>query len=516
MPNPLTILGILVIDPQPLVRLEAVVACSYINDPHAVEVAMLATDQPLEPPIEYALTQTVNALKPVWLEAQRRGSLSFGGSVQRAAAFARIDGSADSVKDAVARFRRRAEVALDKRTLEGLLASIASAGTPADLALLLPADSYRVGSEYDPAMHYRILSKLQSVCRIRKVTPAGDLAAALKPLIDNPGPADERATNIALVSGEALRLAGLWKLESLKPAIISIASSTQSPPLERNAAFAALAGYNDSASLDALRSAASSGTQSEAAEAIAQLATVNSAVAAKFAAAWFSRGGSVAAEGELFRAFLSSSAALKNLRLAFEARPPSVSSAQTGLRVLAAAGRNDPELVALLFKTAGLVQTAKSMSAIDMPKFIAEVRKSGDPRRGAEIFARPQLNCGACHATGPAPEGIGPNLSALGTAQTPEFIIGAILQPQKEIKEGFMAQAVTMKNGDEVQGYRIRETESELLLRDVVSRKEVALARADIADRRQLGSLMPDGLADSLTWEEFRDLVRFLMSLGRK
>ena len=41
------------------------------------------------------------------------------------------------------------------------------------------------------------------------------------------------------------------------------------------------------------------------------------------------------------------------------------------------------------------------------------------------------------------------------------------------------------------------------------------LARAAIKEKRQNGSVMPPGLADALTREEFRDLVRFLSELGR-
>jgi hypothetical protein len=55
----------------------------------------------------------------------------------------------------------------------------------------------------------------------------------------------------------------------------------------------------------------------------------------------------------------------------------------------------------------------------------------------------------------------------------------------------------------------------ELVLKDVTVGHEVHLAKADIASRLQRGSVMPDGLADTLTQTELRDLVRYLSELGR-
>ena len=93
--------------------------------------------------------------------------------------------------------------------------------------------------------------------------------------------------------------------------------------------------------------------------------------------------------------------------------------------------------------------------------------------------------------------------------------MGAILEPQKEIKEGYIAVAVTMKDGEEHQGYALRETRDELVLRDTLENREVRLRRAVILERRQIGSVMPTGLADTLTHEEFRDLVGYLSKLGQ-
>ena len=55
-------------------------------------------------------------------------------------------------------------------------------------------------------------------------------------------------------------------------------------------------------------------------------------------------------------------------------------------------------------------------------------------------------------------------LMAVTNAVSSVIIVGAILEPQKEIKEGFMSISVVTKDGEEYQGYPVRETGEELAL----------------------------------------------------
>jgi putative heme-binding domain-containing protein len=150
-----------------------------------------------------------------------------------------------------------------------------------------------------------------------------------------------------------------------------------------------------------------------------------------------------------------------------------------------------------------------------MSALVSDVRTQGDPRRGAEIVRRPELGCMTCHSINGQGGKLGPDMSALGTAQPIDFIIGAILEPQKEIKEGFISISVTTKEGEEYQGYEVRETAEELVLRDVLQNREVRLRRDSIKERKLSGSVMPEGLTDTLSRTEFRDMIRYLSELGR-
>lgn len=69
LPDALAFLSPAVHDPHPRVRLESIVACSYVPKPEAVLVALQALDAPRDRFIDYALAQAVRSLKPQWQPA---------------------------------------------------------------------------------------------------------------------------------------------------------------------------------------------------------------------------------------------------------------------------------------------------------------------------------------------------------------------------------------------------------------------------------------------------------------
>ncbi len=218
---------------------------------------------------------------------------------------------------------------------------------------------------------------------------------------------------------------------------------------------------------------------------------------------------------EVFSAFLKRQGGAAALANALQTKLPSKSAAEAGLVVMSASGRRDEQLASVLAKAAGFNTQNQLMTAGEITALAVEVRVSGNAKRGAEIFSRAELGCMACHTVNGLGGNIGPDLSALGTAQPVDFIISAILDPQKEIKEGYVSTSITTKDGEEYQGYLARESPEEIVLRDVLQNKEVRLRRDSIKERKQNGSVMPAGLADTLKRTEFRDLVRFLSELGK-
>src|SRR5207302_8532202 len=74
---------------------------------------------------------------------------------------------------------------------------------------------------------------------------------------------------------------------------------------------------------------------------------------------------------------------------------------------------------------------------------------------------------------------------------------------------------VETKKGQVYTGVKVRETKTELVLRNAED-KEIAIPTTQIDSREDSKkSLMPEGLADGLTRGELIDLVRFLSELGK-
>jgi putative heme-binding domain-containing protein len=119
-----------------------------------------------------------------------------------------------------------------------------------------------------------------------------------------------------------------------------------------------------------------------------------------------------------------------------------------------------------------------------------------------------------CHAIAGSGGQVGPDLSSIGASAQIDYIVDSILLPNKAIKENYHSLVITTKSGKVMTGIKVRETNSELVLRDADD-KEVMIPVKSIDERKDGGSLMPEGLADGLTRAELVDLVRFQSELGK-
>jgi putative heme-binding domain-containing protein len=435
--NALSLLRPLASDPHPRVRLQAVVASTYIASSDAIEIAAVAAQHPTDRFLEYALNQAVFALKPYWLPTLAPGPhLRF--LVQR-----------DRTPDTLQAIR-----ALPRDA--GVLELLAELGDSNDLAELL-----RLGT-------FDALRALAQTARSRNTRPSGDLAAALRPLL--------RDTN-------AIALAGIWKVTALRD------------ELRKARAIEALADLGDH---EAVLSQATNSNPT----AIAMLVRFDLAKAASLAPPVLNE--------QIVSAFLQRKGGPAALADALAARPPSKETTEMILRVMNSSGRRDEKLAAVLSARSPRREEGDLTSDL-----IPLVRSHGDAKRGAELFQRPELGCVACHSVNGQGGSIGPDLSALGTAQPLDFIIGALLDPQKEIKEGYMSLSIVTQDGEEFQGYLRRESADDLTIHDVLQNREIRIPRSRIKEKRQNGSVMPAGLVDSLSRAEVADLLRYLSTLGQ-
>jgi hypothetical protein len=96
----------------------------------------------------------------------------------------------------------------------------------------------------------------------------------------------------------------------------------------------------------------------------------------------------------------------------------------------------------------------------------------------------------------------------------PDQIVESVLWPKRQIKEGYMAISVVTRAGRVHTGYKERESDKELVLKDPPTGNLVRLAKAEIEERTEVGTLMPDGLAEAMSAGQRRDIIRFLIELG--
>jgi putative heme-binding domain-containing protein len=481
--SPLALLQPLMKDDHPRVRLQALVACAHVRTTNAIQIALAAGDLPTDRFLDYALRQVVFSLKPLWLDAFKAGALNL--SPSRLGLLVRADGSPDTLA-AIRTLARSSNV-------EAYWELLAELGDANDFLAILRLD--------DPQLQARALPALTSAVRNRKVQGPANASSELKRLLGNNHPD---------IKAEALKLAGAWKVDALRADIETTASDPRQSIELRRAAILALGAFGTTNVLPfathhdpAIASAAVIALAGSDASSAATLAAHALRADAKYAV-------------EILSAFFNREGGLSALESAFAATPPSKPAAETALRLINAGGKRHPKLARLLEDAAGLTRGNFIFQGEELKRFVAEVRQSGNSPNGAQIFRRPELGCLACHAVEGQGGKIGPDLSALGAAQPIDFIVGAILEPQKEIKEGFTSISVTTRDGDELQGYLLREDSRELVLRDVLQNQEVRIPRQRLKDKRANGSVMPDGLVNTLTRTEFRDLLRYLSELGTR
>jgi putative heme-binding domain-containing protein len=148
-------------------------------------------------------------------------------------------------------------------------------------------------------------------------------------------------------------------------------------------------------------------------------------------------------------------------------------------------------------------------------RLLQAAKAEGNPERGADVLASPRFACLSCHKVANLGGTIGPDLSNVATCLKPEEIVESIIWPRLKVKDGFAAVSVATADGKLRLGYEHARTTTDLVLRDPATAETIRIAQADIEAIRPEGSLMPEGLSESMTETERRDLVRFLLDLGR-
>jgi putative heme-binding domain, Pirellula/Verrucomicrobium type len=132
---------------------------------------------------------------------------------------------------------------------------------------------------------------------------------------------------------------------------------------------------------------------------------------------------------------------------------------------------------------------------------------AGDAEKGRALFVQ---RCAVCHALFGEGGKIGPDLTGYERTNV-DFWLTATLDPSIEIREGFGAYVVRLKDGQTMTGVIEKQDASGTVLKDPAGQRHTA--RTDNVESLEASpvSLMPEGMLAGLTDPELRDFFAFLM-----
>ena len=135
-----------------------------------------------------------------------------------------------------------------------------------------------------------------------------------------------------------------------------------------------------------------------------------------------------------------------------------------------------------------------------------------DTATGERVFFNRKIaTCGNCHQINERGTRVGPDLTFIGRGMKRARILESILQPSKELAPHYRPWSIAMEDGVQHTGIALRRGgNAEVYLG--TNGKEIRLDKRKIKEKQvSQVSLMPAGLAHTLTLPELRDLMAFLM-----
>jgi putative membrane-bound dehydrogenase-like protein len=144
----------------------------------------------------------------------------------------------------------------------------------------------------------------------------------------------------------------------------------------------------------------------------------------------------------------------------------------------------------------------------------AALKGQGRPERGRKLFSDLKgLACLKCHSVGKEGAAFGPELTSVGTKYPRDELIAAVLYPSAKISSGYEATTFLLTDGRVLTGIVRGESGDAVEIQDGDA-KLIKISKSNIdARKRSEVSIMPSGLAQGLSTQDFADLVAYLETL---
>ena len=142
-----------------------------------------------------------------------------------------------------------------------------------------------------------------------------------------------------------------------------------------------------------------------------------------------------------------------------------------------------------------------------------EALAGGSEVKGKEIFfGRSEVSCRRCHKIDGNGGEVGPDLSRIGLDKTREYLLEALVDPNKQIAKGFETAILQMDDG-KVHAGIIKSDDGQRIQLQKPEGAIVVLEKSAIEDRAVGKSGMPEDLVKKMTKSDVRDLVEYLSTL---
>ena len=161
---------------------------------------------------------------------------------------------------------------------------------------------------------------------------------------------------------------------------------------------------------------------------------------------------------------------------------------------------------------------AAGENAYSLPQLLenvlqSKVMKSASSERGRQLIER--AKCLDCHKFGTVGQGVGPDLTTVRSRFRPSEILESIVEPSKVISDQYKAATIATVDGKVYNGMPIVSDGSTLVLL-LSDGTKATIKKSEIDDRKESNvSVMPEGLMNSLSYQEIADLLVLFDSTPR-
>ncbi|UUO06989.1 discoidin domain-containing protein [Blastopirellula sp. J2-11] len=182
---------------------------------------------------------------------------------------------------------------------------------------------------------------------------------------------------------------------------------------------------------------------------------------------------------------------------------------------------NDPQVsgaaqrIANAWQIKAQMPSGPKLKTMKPEEIIAQVmKKKGDVKRGEQLFAK--LTCNRCHTVDPNEKPIGPYLPQVAKTYRREQLAESVLLPSKTFAQGFVTNIFLLDDGRVMTAFITSEAADEIIIRDEQGNEHKLDPDAIDARKKSEVSVMPKGLTDEITLDEFTSLIDYLQSLAAK